>query len=418
MGLSVKQAKLFDTWADDHKIILPHGAVRSGKTYGASAAFITHTLQFEGKDFIVAAPGQIQIYRAILKTFDDLGMPYKRVKDGYEIPSKGKPNKLMTFPIQRPDSVNRLGGPTAQGALIDETTDCYQESVLKIIERCSLPGSKIWMVTNPDTATHWYKTDFIDNPELNSVDFSFDLDDNPTLWDEEGEEYKAMLRATLKGVMLRRRYYGEWVSGVMNVYPTIERRIESYNRTRLERFDISIDHANSSVTHALLWAWHPLHDRVHVVDEWRYDPNEHGEILSWEEQTAEILRHFKPWIRRAGISNWVVDVAPAGFKTSIERYISRPEFEGRCGIVHNAHKIKVTEGIDLVKLLELEQKFSIDPRCEDFIKGMINYQWDEKAAEKGEDKPLKEDDHGPDSARYYLVHLAWGERRNSWAALY
>jgi len=43
---------------------------------------------------------------------------------------------------------------------------------------------------------------------------------------------------------------------------------------------------------------------------------------------------------------------------------------------------------------------------------MSNYVWDTKAQERGEDKPVKESDHGPDALRYVCrgvkrVWLRW-----------
>jgi hypothetical protein len=36
------------------------------------------------------------------------------------------------------------------------------------------------------------------------------------------------------------------------------------------------------------------------------------------------------------------------------------------------------------------------------IKELKSYVWDEKAAQRGEEKPVKMQDHGPDAARYYV----------------
>jgi len=35
-------------------------------------------------------------------------------------------------------------------------------------------------------------------------------------------------------------------------------------------------------------------------------------------------------------------------------------------------------------------------------KELSSYVWDEKAQERGEDKPLKMNDHGPDALRYVI----------------
>ena len=45
---------------------------------------------------------------------------------------------------------------------------------------------------------------------------------------------------------------------------------------------------------------------------------------------------------------------------------------------------------------------------------MSNYNWDEKAGELGEDRPVKSDDHGADMIRYLCFSRAvWGGRRGA-----
>ena len=39
--------------------------------------------------------------------------------------------------------------------------------------------------------------------------------------------------------------------------------------------------------------------------------------------------------------------------------------------------------------------------CKGLIGEMRSYVWDDKAAERGEEKPVKQKDHGPDALRYY-----------------
>ena len=39
--------------------------------------------------------------------------------------------------------------------------------------------------------------------------------------------------------------------------------------------------------------------------------------------------------------------------------------------------------------------------CKGLLGEMRSYVWDDKAAERGEEKPVKQKDHGPDALRYY-----------------
>ena len=42
-------------------------------------------------------------------------------------------------------------------------------------------------------------------------------------------------------------------------------------------------------------------------------------------------------------------------------------------------------------------------KCKNLIREIEGYSWDPKAAEKGEDKPIKKDDHLIDALRYVLT---------------
>jgi phage terminase large subunit len=45
----------------------------------------------------------------------------------------------------------------------------------------------------------------------------------------------------------------------------------------------------------------------------------------------------------------------------------------------------------------------IHESCTGLISELELYVWDEKAAQSGEEKPLKTNDHAPDALRYYVM---------------
>ena len=60
----------------------------------------------------------------------------------------------------------------------------------------------------------------------------------------------------------------------------------------------------------------------------------------------------------------------------------------------------VLDGIRFVAGLLTQGKILFDKSCENTIKEFGSYIWDARAAERGEDKPVKERDHGVDAVRY------------------
>jgi len=61
----------------------------------------------------------------------------------------------------------------------------------------------------------------------------------------------------------------------------------------------------------------------------------------------------------------------------------------------------VAEGIKRVATMLNLEKLKIHERCERTLKEIEGYSWDEKACARGNERPLKVDDHAMDALRYY-----------------
>jgi hypothetical protein len=62
----------------------------------------------------------------------------------------------------------------------------------------------------------------------------------------------------------------------------------------------------------------------------------------------------------------------------------------------------VKDGIRSVGVALGSNALSVHRSCKGLLSEIGSYAWDPKAAEKGEDKPLKIDDHSVDALRYAL----------------
>ena len=61
------------------------------------------------------------------------------------------------------------------------------------------------------------------------------------------------------------------------------------------------------------------------------------------------------------------------------------------------------EGIQLVASAIDAGVLMIHPRCKHLIDEIQGYSWDPKAQQRGEDKPVKTNDHACDALRYALM---------------
>ena len=61
------------------------------------------------------------------------------------------------------------------------------------------------------------------------------------------------------------------------------------------------------------------------------------------------------------------------------------------------------DGINLVlNWLDTERIHIVAEKCPNLLREFASYIWDEKAQERGEDKPVKLNDHALDALRYLL----------------
>ena len=65
----------------------------------------------------------------------------------------------------------------------------------------------------------------------------------------------------------------------------------------------------------------------------------------------------------------------------------------------------VIDGIRVVSTALTSGTLKIHASCEGLLSEMSTYAWDTKAQERGEDKPLKVNDHGPDALRYLAMRV-------------
>ena len=81
------------------------------------------------------------------------------------------------------------------------------------------------------------------------------------------------------------------------------------------------------------------------------------------------------------------------------------ELRGR-GIIVTAANNDVLDGIRKTSSLFARNKLMVNvENCPGLTDELHSYVWDDKATLIGEDKPVKEQDHGPDALRYYVNSL-------------
>lgn len=293
----------------------------------------------------------------------------------------------------------RLRGMTCAGALVDEATLVPQEFWTQLLGRMSVPGAKLFASTNPGSPAHWLKRDFIDRrDELGLRYWHYTLDDNPSL----GADYVESIKAEFVGLWFRRFVLGEWIAAEGSIFDMWDedRHIVDSLPEIAKWISLGVDYGQTNPFHATLLGL-GRDRRLYIGSEWRYDGRHQRRQLT----DLEYSERLRGWLQNIpGIGPVrpqfvTVDPSAASFSAQLRRDKLTPT------PANNA----VLDGIRTMSSLLAADKLRVHSSCKALIAEMPGYAWDDKAAEKGEDKPIKVADHGIDSARYalYTTRALW-----------
>lgn len=222
-ALSPKQAEILKfAYNKNQDILLCDGAVRSGKTLVMSFAFVLWAMSnFDKSNFAICGKTVTNAERNILKPLEQIeGVPwstsYKISNRCLTVRSAGRENYFYLFGGKDEGSYALIQGLTLAGVLFDEVALMPQSFVDQAIARTlSYSNAKIWFNCNPESPSHWFYKQWIDNPERKYKHLHFLMNDNPIMSAE------AITKAEEKftGVFYDRYIKGLWVRAEGIIFP-------------------------------------------------------------------------------------------------------------------------------------------------------------------------------------------------------
>jgi len=303
-------------------------------------------------------------------------------------------------------SEEKIRGKTVALAYVDEATLLPKGFWPMLVTRLRVPGARLIATTNPGPRNHWLRKDWILRGDLVEMQtFSFRMRDNPSLT----EAYIASMERSFTGVFYDRFILGKWTNAEGAVFdmfdPTIH-VVPWIEIPRLRRMPgAGVDYGTQNATAALALGWAD-NGKLYLVDEWSHDTKV-GEA-TWTD--AQLSAGLRGWLGRPHTPHrdeptpeWIfVDPAAASFKTQLY-------YDGQRNVA-NADNDVLT-GIRTFASVLAQGTLLISDRCTGLIDEMPGYTWDPKAAERGEDKPVKLNDHRIDGGRYAVQST-----RDIWAS--
>lgn len=428
---SRKQRKVLNWWCrtspvKDYDGIIADGAIRSGKTVSMSLSFVMWAMSsFAGQNFAMCGKTIGSFRRNVLFWLKLMlkSRGYKvadhRADNLLVVTRRGVENYFYIFGGKDERSQDLIQGITLAGVFFDEVALMPESFVNQATGRCSVEGSKFWFNCNPDGPYHWFKQNWINKsvgylgkervreireeaaaegrePDLKKLLYvHFTMDDNLSL----AEEIKARYRSMYTGVFFKRYILGLWAMAEGIIYDMFDEKKHvvdtrklaedytkqtGYNFWTQERY-VSCDYGTQNPTAFLLWN-KAADGRWYCRKEYYYSGREKGRQKTDKEYSEDLTG----WLAGMSIRSVVLDPAAASFKAQLEK---------------DGYKVKkakndVLDGIRFVATLLNQGSILFDKSCTNLIMEFGSYIWDAKAAERGEDKPVKEHDHALDAARY------------------
>jgi PBSX family phage terminase large subunit len=380
----------------DWPINILEGAVRSGKTWSLHPKAIYCCGYDVGGRKLFTGVSKQSVYNNVLTDLFDLvgagNYSYNRNTGQLKLFD----SDWLVIGAKDEGSERYVRGLTLGIALCDEVSLMPQSFFQMLLTRMSPKGARLYGTTNPDTPYHWLKTDYLDNADLRARKLlwsdHFVMADNPNLTPDFVEAQKRLYR----GAFYKRFIEGLWIIAEGAIYKDSWSEDLLYDRQD-ERIGlrgpgghrqriIAVDYGTTNPMVFL-----EIYDDGHlywVTREYYWDS-----VVEMRQKTdAEYADDLAQFIGTSKDAKVIIDPSAASFKSEMVRR----------GIWHVDADNDVNEGIRITSMI-LNQRLIRFCRQDapKTIQQMQTYAWDAKAAQRGEEKPLKVHDHCPDALRYF-----------------
>jgi len=380
----------------DRPINILEGAVRSGKTWCLHPKALYCCDYPVGGRKVFTGVSKQSVFNNVLTDLFDLAGPknYNYNRNTGQLKLYG--TEWLVIGAKDEGSERYVRGLTVGVALCDELSLMPQSFFQMLLTRMSPEGARLYGTTNPDSPYHWLKTEFLDNVDLRARNLlwsdHFTMADNPNLAPEFVEAQKRLYR----GFFYKRFIEGQWIiaEGAIYkdswseelLYDLVDEPIGLRGPGGHQQRIIAVDYGTTNPMVFL-----DIYDDGRlfwVTREYYWDSAVEMRQKTDAEYTEDLAQFIGP-SRNAMV---IIDPSAASFKAEMLKR----------DIWHVDADNDVNEGIRITSMV-LNQRLvrfcrQTAPKT---IQEMQTYSWDAKAAQRGEEKPMKIHDHGPDAFRYF-----------------
>lgn len=405
MGFSEKQREILRfPYRPQYEALICDGAVRSGKTSVMSLSFFLWAMgNFNGQAFALCGKSVGAVERNIVTPLlsivylkQNFNIRYNRADHVIVAKRGNRENRIYLFGGKDESSAALIQGITLAGVLLDEVALMPRSFVEQALARCSVSGARLWFNCNPEGPEHWFRKEWIIKAaQHKALHLHFTMDDNPALDEATRERYRTMY----SGVFYERFVLGNWVMSEGLVYDMFDTAANEYRPENMPPSlhssgvrTIACDYGTSNPT--VFLDIYDYNDKFYVDREYRWDSRdpENGGRQKTDEEYADDMQEFMGKEQ----CTIIVDPSAASFIAALRRR----------GLYVLAADNDVLDGIRKTSSLIKQRRLLVNTQCSPLLGEIGTYLWDKKNGPNGEDRVVKERDHGPDALRYYVNSLA------------
>lgn len=406
--------RLHPKWTAKHKeymhkgikatISVAEGAVRAGKTVDNVAMF-AKMLELGVEDKIHLASGSTSANAKLnIGDCNGFGLEYifrgkcswskYKGNDCLKIRTSGREYIVLFVGGSKADSFKKIRG-NSYGMWIATEINLHHESMIQEAFNRQLASKtrRVFWDLNPSSPANFIYKDYIDKFEETYGERynyeHFTIRDNATITEERIHDIESQYDKN--SVWYRRDILGERCNAEGLVYPMFNKDIHVVRKGDVQTegdYYVSSDYGIQNATVFLLWQREVGSKRWICLNEYYYS----GRDNNYQKTVSEHVKGLIQMLNGIEPRAIIVDPSASALITEIRRkgyHVRRADND-------------VKEGIDDVSTMLANQLLAFCDCCVNTIGEFGIYSWDEKASERGEDAPLKENDHAMDAIRYFV----------------
>jgi len=380
----------------------------SGKTFVANLIFPLHILGKHGtpppdKDFIILGKTQgtvrQNIVNPMLETMGALA-ELKR-EDGLTYIYFANGRRAWCTGADNEKAYTKILGKQFAGAYIDEVVELDKQAVSQTSGRV-VEGGRVYFTTNPSSPYHWFFEAYVEKSETDSqINYiPFGLTDNPTLSPEQIAE----LESRYVGLFHKRYIEGIWVAAEGVIYDMFDpaRHVIDFPAGQVIESNCFLDYGigNPFVVMNIVKM---ENGDIYALSEYSYD----GGVVGRQKTDEEYVSDIRDYYKREGLAKHTPLICDPSITRRFRAALAKAGFTVK--FANNT----VLDGIREVQSLLHRDKFGlVKGKCRGAELEFTSYCWDRRVQIcKGEDAPLKINDHRMDVIRYAANHYSRKPRK-------